>query len=323
MALPSYYCVADAGVTVKNAPYGLSLKQEQLTMMKTFALFHPGEMGTALGAALTSRGSRVLWASQGRSIQTTARAKAANLEDACTIGQAVKAAQFVVSVCPPHAALALANAATADGFGGTYVDANAISPDTARKISTVIETAGGTFVDGGIIGLPPSGLTQPTFYLSGSQAATVADLFDGTNIRAEVIEGGAGAASALKMCYAAYTKGTAALLAAVRALAEYEGVERPLLESWRRTLPDLPRQSEHAARAASKAWRWSGEMEEIAASFEAAGLPEGFHQAAAEVYRRLESFKNCATPPSMAEVIQAMQRRTETGSPPPSKKGIQ
>jgi hypothetical protein len=114
-----------------------------------------------------------------------------------------------------------------------------------------------------------------------------------------VIEGGAGAASALKMCYAAFTKGTIAPLAAVRALAEHEGVERPLLESWRRTLPDVPRQSEHAAAAASKAWRWSGEMGEIPASFAAAGLPDGFHCAATDIYRRLESFKNRDTPPSM------------------------
>jgi hypothetical protein len=83
-------------------------------------------------------------------------------------------------------------------------------------------------------------------------------------------------------------------------------VECPLLESWRRTLPDVPRQSEHAAAAASKAWRWSGEMAEIAASFAAAGLPDGFHRAAGEVYRRLESFKDRTTPPSMAEVTQAL-----------------
>jgi 3-hydroxyisobutyrate dehydrogenase-like beta-hydroxyacid dehydrogenase len=281
---------------------------EQLTIMKTFALFHPGEMGAALGAALASRGFRVLWASQGRSTQTTARAKAASLEDARTMKQAVQAAEVVVSLCPPHAALALAREAAADGFAGIYVDANAISPATAREIGTVIEAAGGTFVDGGIIGLPPTPQQQPTLYLSGTQAAAIAALFTGTNILAEVIEGGTGAASALKMCYAAFTKGTTALLAAVRALAEHEGVEAPLLESWRRTLPDVPRQSERPAAAASKAWRWSGEMEEIAASFGAAGLPDGFHRAAAEVYRRLESFKNRTTPPSMAEVIQAIQR---------------
>jgi len=276
--------------------------------MKTFALFHPGEMGAALGAALASRGFRVLWASQGRSTQTAIRARAASLEDACTIEQAVKAAEVVVSVCPPHAALALAREAVAQGFAGIYVDANAISPATARGIGTVIDAAGGTFVDGGIIGLPPTAQKQPTLYLSGTQAAAIAALFTGTNINAEVIEGGAGAASALKMCYAAYTKGTTALLAAVRALAEQEGVERPLLESWRRTLPDVPRQSENAAAAASKAWRWTGEMEEIAATFASAGLPDGFHRAAGEVYQRLESFRDRATPPSMAEVTEAMLR---------------
>jgi hypothetical protein len=226
------------------------------------------------------------------------------------------------------------------------VDANAISPATARGIGTVIDAAGGTFVDGGIIGLAPTAQKQPTLYLSGTQAAAIAVLFTGTNINAEVIEGGAGAASGLKMCYAAFTKGTTALLkhfsyycvlfrsgdvrlfltksrvytvssvytnrknalAAVRALAEHEGVERPLLESWRRTLPDVSRQSEHAAAAALKAWRWSGEMDEIAASFAAAGLPDGFHRAAAEVCRRLESFKDRTTPPSMAEVTEAMLR---------------
>ena len=276
--------------------------------MKTFALFHPGEMGAALGAALASRGFRVLWASQGRSTQTAARAKAASLEDAGTIEQAVKASEVVVSVCPPHAALALAREAAADGFGGIYVDANAISPATTREIGTVIEAAGGTFVDGGIIGAPPTTQKQPTLYLSGTQAAAIAALFTGTNIHAEVIEGGAGAASALKMCYAAFTKGTTALLAAVRALAEHEGVEAPLLESWRRTLPDVPRQSENAAAAASKAWRWTGEMEEIAATFASAGLPDGFHRAAGEVYQRLESFRDRATPPSMAEVTEAMLR---------------
>lgn len=118
----------------------------------------------------------------------------------------------------------------ADGFGGIYVDANAISPATAREIGTVIEAAGGTFVDSGIIGLPPTTQKQPTLYLSGTETATIAALFTGTNIHAEVIEGGAGAASELKMCYAAFTKGTTALLFAVRALAEHEGVESPLLE---------------------------------------------------------------------------------------------
>src|ERR1700761_1439681 len=131
--------------------------------MKTFALFHPGEMGSAVGAALASRGFRVLWASQGRSTETVVRADAASLEEARTIEQAVKAAEVVVSVCPPHGALALAREVAAGGFRGIYVDANAISPATAREIGTVIEAAGGAFVDGGIIGLLPTAKSSPHF----------------------------------------------------------------------------------------------------------------------------------------------------------------
>ena len=175
-------------------------------IMKTFALFHPGEMGAALGAALASRGFRVLWTSQGRSTQTTARAKAASLEDAGTMKQAVQAAEVVVSLCPPHAALALAREAAADGFAGIYVDANAISPATAREIGTVIEAAGGTFVDGGIIGLPPTPQKQPTLYLSGTHAAAIAALFAQTNILAEVIEGGTGGFSAQNVLRRVYQR---------------------------------------------------------------------------------------------------------------------
>lgn len=113
-------------------------------------------MGAALGAALPSRGFRVLWALQGRSTSTVNRTKDVGLVDACTIEQAVKAAEVVVSVCPPSAALELAREVSAGGFGGIYVDANAISPALAREIGAAIEAGGGTFVDGGIIGLPPT-----------------------------------------------------------------------------------------------------------------------------------------------------------------------
>jgi hypothetical protein len=124
-------------------------------------------------------------------------------------------------------------------------------------------------------------------YLSGPAARLVADLFDGTAVHVRVISDRLGAASAMKMAYAAWTKGTAALLLAIRALARVEGVEVPLVQEWRASLPDLPERSLRAARAAgSKGWRWVGEMEEIAETFEAIDLPGGFHRAAAEVFRR-------------------------------------
>jgi len=88
------------------------------------------------------------------------------------------------------------------------------------------------------------------------------------------------------MAYAAWTKGTAAMLLAIRATARANGVEDALLAEWARSQPDATGRSEAAAgAAAAKGWRWIAEMEEIAATFAAAGQPDGFHRAAAEVYR--------------------------------------
>jgi 3-hydroxyisobutyrate dehydrogenase-like beta-hydroxyacid dehydrogenase len=172
-------------------------------------------------------------------------------------------------------------------FGGTYIDANAVSPATAREIAQVIEDGGGRFVDGGIVGSPPREGVSPRLYLSGASAPEVAGLFAGTLVDARVVSDEPGAASAVKMVYAAWTKGTAALLLAIGEVARANGIEETLLAEWRESIPELPERSERAATAAdSKGWRWVGEMEEIASTFAAAGLPEGFHEAAAEVYRR-------------------------------------
>ena len=119
----------------------------------------------------------------------------------------------------------------------------------------------------------------------------------------------AGAASALKMAYAAYSKGSSALLIAIRALAVREGVDEALLGEWERSQPGLSARSEQAVRNnARKAWRYVEEMEEIAASFEDAGLPGGFHQAAAEIYRGMERYKDTAAPPSVAEVVTSLTK---------------
>jgi hypothetical protein len=97
---------------------------------------------------------------------------------------------------------------------------------------------------------------------------------------------------------------------AVRALAASEGVDDALLAEWGRSQPDLPKKSEAAARDnARKAWRFVGEMDEIAATFEAAGLPGGFHQAAGEIYRRLADYKDAAAPPAMADLVEPLTRR--------------
>jgi 3-hydroxyisobutyrate dehydrogenase-like beta-hydroxyacid dehydrogenase len=255
-------------------------------------LLHPGEMGAAVGRCLTGAGYTVLWASEGRGPQTAARARAAGLTDAGTASELADRAEVIFSICPPHAALDVAWAV--QGFGGLFVDANAISPTTAREVALMVEEGGATYVDGGIIGLPPpppnssSARGGTRLYLSGREAAAAGALFGGTPVDAQVIEeGGTWAASTVKMAYAAWTKGTAALLLAARALARTEGVEDTLLAEWAMSQPALADRSQGAARSAiTKGWRWVAEMEEIAASMAAAGLPDGFHQAAAEIFRR-------------------------------------
>ena len=276
--------------------------------MKTVALLHPGEMGAAIGACLGGRGLRVVWASAGRSAATRSRAKAAGLEDLGPLERALGAANIVLSVCPPHGALALAREVAGHGFSGIYIDANAISPATVRNIGRLVEASKATFVDGGIIGPPPIPGASSRIYLSGERARDIAALFAGSSLEAIPLEGPAGAASALKACYAAWTKGATALLAAIRALAEHEGVEAALLGEWKLSQPELQKRSEAVTAQARKAWRWIGEMEEIAVSFEAAGLPGGFHLAAADLYRRLEGFRGGTAPPALAEVTAAFRR---------------
>src|SRR5712691_8620660 len=265
-------------------------------------------MGAAIGACLLSRGLRVVWASAGRGAQTRSRASASGIEDLGPLERALGVADAVISVCPPHGALALARKAAAAGFRGIYVDANAISPATARAVGNAVEAAGASFVDGGIIGPPPAQSGRSRMYLSGGKAGEIVALFAGTPMEAIALEAPAGAASALKACYAAWTKGATALLAAIRALAEHEGIEAALLGEWKLSQPELPKRSEAVTVQARKAWRWIGEMEEIAASFQAAGLPPGFHLAAAEVYRKLERFKDGGAPPALGEVTAAMRR---------------
>jgi 3-hydroxyisobutyrate dehydrogenase-like beta-hydroxyacid dehydrogenase len=246
--------------------------------MTTVGLLHPGEMGSAIGAALRQGGHEVLWASAGRSEATAKRASEAGLADAGSVAALAERSDVILSVCPPRAARDVA--ASVAGAEALFVDANAISPATARAIAT------DRFVDGGIVGPPPHRAGTTRLYLSGDRASEVAEFFAGTTVDARVVSPKIGDASAVKMTYAAWTKGTSALLLAVEAVAAAEGVSEPLLAEWRLSLPDLPEALERAERsAAAKGWRWVGEMEEIAATFAAAGQPDGFHRAAAEVYR--------------------------------------
>jgi 3-hydroxyisobutyrate dehydrogenase-like beta-hydroxyacid dehydrogenase len=254
--------------------------------MATVGLLHPGEMGAAVGGCLVSIGHEVLWDPVGRSRATTGRALATELTGV-GFDRLIARSSVIFSICPPHAVLDVARQVAAAGYAGCYVDANAISPATAEQVSAVVTAVGATYVDGGIIGPPPEIPGHTRLYLSGPDANQVRPLFNRSRLDARIAEGPPYAASSVKMAYAAWTKGSSALLLAARALARASGVERTLLTEWSLSQPDLTAQSERSATsAAAKGWRWVGEMEEIAASMSAGGLPEGFHEAAAELFER-------------------------------------
>ncbi len=211
MGLVAAQSVPDSGMRTRTSP--------------VIGLLHPGEMGSAVGRCLAARGHTVLWASAGRGPQTAERARACGLHDVGTAAAMAGQADVIFSVCPPHAALDVAR--SVPGFRGTYVDANAVSPQTARDVAAIVEGGAG-YVDGGIIGPPPAAPGSTRLYLSGPAAEPVRSLFDGTALDARLVQGDIGSASSVKMAYAAWTKGSAALLLAVRALADAEGVsERP------------------------------------------------------------------------------------------------
>jgi 3-hydroxyisobutyrate dehydrogenase-like beta-hydroxyacid dehydrogenase len=282
--------------------------------IQTVALLHPGNMGATIGAAAAAGGARVLWVSEGRGPATQKRAHAAGLIDIKNLSAAVTASDVVLSVCPPDAALDVARSVAALKFSGIYVDANAVSRSTAEEIGAVVSSAGAGFVDGGIIGSPVRQAGTTRLYLSGAHAPRIAELFAGSMLDARSIGAEPGAASALKVAYAAWTKCTDALILTIRAFAVHEGVDQALLDEWSISQPGLEKKCTRAAAVAvPKMWRYVGEMNEISEAFAAAGLPAGFHAAAAEVSDRLACFKDQTDPaPTVAAAVDVLRNLRRT-----------
>ncbi|HLO16154.1 MAG TPA: DUF1932 domain-containing protein [Anaerolineales bacterium] len=193
------------------------------------------------------------------------------------------------------------------GFKGLYLDANAISPQHAIEIGLMLETNNIQFVDGGIIGGPAWIPKETWLYLSGEHSEEVAFYFSNGPLETKIIGDEIGKASALKMCYAAYTKGTTALLSAILTAAESLRVGEELYQQWDMDDKDFSEQvNRRVAHVTVKAWRFEGEMKEIASTFREAGLPDGFHLAAAEIYQRMINFKDSAETPLLSDVLKAL-----------------
>jgi len=261
--------------------------------LKTIAIVSPGNMGHAVGRLLGSRGFDVVTSLAGRSARTGGLAAKAGIRDTGSIAALVAQADLVLSIMPPAAAATaaqeVATAMTAAGVAPPYADCNAIAPATTARIAELIGAAGARYIDAGIIGGPPSNGTGPRFYASGPDASLLTPL-EGGGLLVRDLGGAIGRASALKMCYAAVTKGTSALQFAQLAAASRLGVDAALAAelaesqaaayaSMRRALPGLP----------AKAARWIEEMRQIAATFESVGVPGEFHRGAAALYELLSA----------------------------------
>jgi 3-hydroxyisobutyrate dehydrogenase-like beta-hydroxyacid dehydrogenase len=260
-------------------------------------ILHPGQMGIVVAATARNSGNEVFWVSEGRSAETRERAVAAGLKDAGTVEKLCEMCAVIVSVCPPEFAEQMAEQVASCSYQGVYVDANAISPERVRRMARRMEESGASFVDGGIIGPPATKRDQTWLYLAGERAAEIAQCFSAGPMEVEALSGGIGRASALKMCFAAYSKGCVALAAAVLGAAKELEVLEDLKRQWARNGPSVDALEREISRAAPKAWRFTGEMQEIAATFQSAGMPAGFHQAAEQIFERLAQFKGREQPP--------------------------
>ncbi len=260
--------------------------------VKKIAILSPGDMGHAVGRALSAHGFCILTYLEGRSERTCALAQDAGFRISPTMDELINETDLLLSILVPASAETVAKeiAQSLQETGETTLiaDCNAISPMRSEHIGRIIETAGGRYIDASIIGHPPGRDIPPRFYVSGQYADAMLEL-DGKGISVKALGGDIGRASGLKMCYAALTKGTSTLQVALLTVAEsldlsselHEELaysQKAVLRNMESGIPSLP----------PNAHRWIAEMEEIATTFAAEGVTPHFHLGAAAIYRLLE-----------------------------------
>lgn len=261
--------------------------------LRTVAIMSPGDMGHAVGRVLGEHGLEVLTCLAGRSERTRGLAERGRFRDLPSLESVIREADLVLSILPPAAALEMARRATeamiAVGKSPPYADCNAVSPQAVRRVAREISRAGADFIDAGIIGLAPGRGQPPRFYVSGGRTDVMGKL-DGRGIEIRPMGSEVGRASAIKMCYAGLTKGIRTLYTAVLVTAEKTGLLEELCEEFLHSQEAAYQQMKASVpRLPADSVRWIGEMREIAATFEAAGVTPRFHEGAEEIFSLLAS----------------------------------
>lgn len=247
-------------------------------------------MGSGVGGALKKNGFRVITALDGRSDDSRTRAAEQGIDDVGSLDELVKSSDLILSILVPSEALSFAQD-VAESLVRTdsqvaVADCNAVSPATGIKISEIISAAGGKFIDAGIIGGSPRSGATPRFYASGEHAHILGEL-DGKGIEVPVMDGPLGRASALKMVYAALSKGTAALYASTLMTAKSLGIYGDLIQELEMSQSKTLASMGSVNSISTKAFRWIGEMEEIAATFGDAGTSSHTHKGAADTFQTI------------------------------------
>ncbi|MGH3768623.1 MAG: DUF1932 domain-containing protein [Pseudonocardiaceae bacterium] len=254
-------------------------------------LLHPGRMGAAIAAQITSNGHTILWCPDGRSPATLRRAEDAGLRPV-PLGELLADSEVVVSICPPAVAEEIATTVAGFGYRGIYVEANAISPARMLRIASRVAEAGTTVVDGCIFGPPPGGQPPARLYLAGDPTAShrVADLFTGSLAEPVILGSHPGQASALKMTFACFQRTSRIAAALAHALADDHAITQALLAEAERMPRDILANRDFLPSVAARAWRWAPEMHEVADTLRAQHLPPDLALASAAI---LQHWADC------------------------------
>ncbi|BGP49505.1 hypothetical protein JCM10450v2_005396 [Rhodotorula kratochvilovae] len=257
--------------------------------MNTIAVLHPGQMGGSFALPIRQANSaiRLVTAVSQRSARTQELARSYGYEDVGTLEAVLQQSDVVLSVIVPDKAAHLAGEVAAAASSlvqrgerirtRCFVDLNAVAPSTVQRAASAFADLPLEFVDGGIIGGPATASSAPLVALSGPAAAEVDaflhPLFLG---RTKVVGAEVGQASALKLAYASLAKGFSALALNAALLADIHGIAGALEEELAASHPNaLWVMQNSVPKSTAKAFRWVGEMEEIATAFSDANLPFG------------------------------------------------
>ena len=175
-----------------------------------------GEMGFHWARLLRAKNREVLTFDKNRSQATRERAADAGVTSVPSLAALASASDLIVSLVVPAAAkqTAVELASALSGIEKKclyFLEANAISPMTAKEIQGTFAALPVTFIDGCLIGSAAKLSQDTVLYVSGPDAAKIEELRE-FGFSVKILGPEIGQASAFKIMYAGLSKGLQGLL---------------------------------------------------------------------------------------------------------------